>query len=111
MAGIPKSTRATLAGRSDRTGARRAGHRADFERERDRTDQMVAAQDRLITELKNLRALLQTAPGARKSRPPQRSVNPIRVLLATGLALSIRSRRDVIIPITGHLAGPPFPKA
>jgi hypothetical protein len=111
VAGIPKSTRATPAGRSDRTGARRAGHRADFERERDRTDQMVAAQDRLITELKNLRALLQTAPGARKSRPPQRSVNPIRVLLATGLALSIRSRRDVIIPITGHLAGPPFPKA
>jgi len=28
-----------------------AGHRADFERERDRTDQMVTAQDRLITEL------------------------------------------------------------
>src|SRR5262245_14295717 len=40
---------------------RSAGHRADFERERDRTDQMVIAQDRLITELENLRALLQAA--------------------------------------------------
>ena len=40
---------------------RSAGHRADFKRERDRTDQMVTAQDRLITELENLRTLLQAA--------------------------------------------------
>ena len=40
---------------------RSAGHRADFERERNRADQMITAQDRLITELENLRALLQAA--------------------------------------------------
>jgi hypothetical protein len=37
---------------------RSAGHRADFERERDRADRMVTTQDRLVRELENLRALL-----------------------------------------------------
>jgi uncharacterized membrane protein YccC len=40
---------------------RSAGHRADFERERERADQMVTTQDRLVTELENLRALLEDA--------------------------------------------------
>jgi hypothetical protein len=31
---------------------RAAGHLADFERERDRADRMVTAQDKLIAELK-----------------------------------------------------------
>jgi uncharacterized membrane protein YccC len=51
---------------------RSAGHRADFERERYRTDQMVAAQDRLITELENLRALLQAAEQPATPQPASR---------------------------------------
>jgi len=34
---------------------RSAGHRANFERERERADRMVSLQDRLIAELENLR--------------------------------------------------------
>src|SRR5262245_20472786 len=37
---------------------RSAGHRADFERERDRADRMVSAQDRLVCELENLSTLM-----------------------------------------------------
>jgi hypothetical protein len=40
---------------------RSAGHRSDFERERERADRMVTAQDRLIAELEALRALLAAA--------------------------------------------------
>jgi hypothetical protein len=46
---------------------RSAGHRADFERERERADQMVTTQDRLVTELEYLRALLEAA---QQSAPP-----------------------------------------
>jgi chromosome segregation ATPase len=38
-----------------------AGHRSDYERERERTDRMVTTQDRLVAELEALRALLATA--------------------------------------------------
>ena len=37
---------------------RSAGHRSDYERERDRADRMVTTQDRLVSELENLRTLL-----------------------------------------------------
>jgi len=47
---------------------RSAGHRADFERERERADRMVTIQDRLIAELENLRSLLEAA---------QQSVRPV----------------------------------
>ena len=40
---------------------RSAGHRADYERERDRADRMVTTQDRLVFELENLRGLLEAA--------------------------------------------------
>lgn len=40
---------------------RSCGHRADFERERERADRLVTTQDRLISELEALRALLETA--------------------------------------------------
>lgn len=62
---------------------RSAGHRADFERERDRTDQMVTAQDRLITELENLRALLQTAQQPATPQPASRLVRAWRWMRAT----------------------------
>jgi hypothetical protein len=40
---------------------RSAGHRADYERERERTDRMVTTQDRMVAELENLRTLLEVA--------------------------------------------------
>ena len=40
---------------------RSAGHRADYERERERADQLVTSQDKLVIQLKNLRLLLQVA--------------------------------------------------
>ena len=62
---------------------RSAGHRADFERERDRTDQMATAQDRLITELENLRTLLQTAHQPATPQPASRLVRAWRWMRAT----------------------------
>jgi len=62
---------------------RSAGHRADLERERDRTDQMVTAQDRLITELENLRTLLQTAQQPATPQPASRLVRAWRWVRAT----------------------------
>jgi len=40
---------------------RSADHRADYERERERADQLVTSQDKLVIQLKNLRLLLQVA--------------------------------------------------
>ena len=40
---------------------RSAGHRLDYERERDRGDRMVTGQNRLIAELENLRGFLAAA--------------------------------------------------
>ena len=45
---------------------RSRGHRADFERERERADQLVTTQDRMVAELEALRSLLEAAqPAAR----------------------------------------------
>jgi hypothetical protein len=49
---------------------RSAGHRVDFERERDRADRMVTAQDKLIAELEALRALLEAAQAAARPASP-----------------------------------------
>src|SRR5215471_14630 len=46
---------------------RSAGHRADFERERERADQLVTTQDRMVAELEALRSLLE---GAQPAAPP-----------------------------------------
>jgi hypothetical protein len=40
---------------------RSSGHRADYERERERADRMVTTQDRLVVELENLRTLMEVA--------------------------------------------------
>jgi len=40
---------------------RSAGHRWDYERERERADRMVTTQDRLVAELEGLRGVLETA--------------------------------------------------
>jgi len=47
---------------------RSAGHRADYERERDRADRMISTQDRLIAELENLRTLMEVAQQAVTTR-------------------------------------------
>ena len=52
---------------------RSAGHRVDFERERERADQLVTAQDRMVAELEALHSLLEAAQQAAPSvtsRPP-----------------------------------------
>ena len=40
---------------------RSAGQRVDYERERERADQLVTVQDKLVVQLTNLRMLLQAA--------------------------------------------------
>ena len=50
---------------------RSAGHRSDFERERDRADRLVTAQDRMIAELEALRALLDVAQQAARPVTPR----------------------------------------
>jgi hypothetical protein len=49
---------------------RSAGHRTDFERERERADHMVTTHDRVVTELENLSSLLEAA------RRPAHPVTP-----------------------------------
>ena len=52
---------------------RSRGHRADFEHERERADQLVTAQDRMVAELEALHSLLEAAQQAAPpvtSRPP-----------------------------------------
>ena len=50
---------------------RSAGHRADYERERERADQLVTSQDKLVIQLKNLRLLLQAARQATQPVAPR----------------------------------------
>jgi chromosome segregation ATPase len=50
---------------------RSAGHRADFERERDRADRMVTTQDRLVAELEALRSLLEAAQQSARPVTPR----------------------------------------
>src|SRR5262249_44467842 len=50
---------------------RSAGHRADFERERERTDRMVTIQDRLIVELGHLPSLLEAAQQSARPVTPR----------------------------------------
>ena len=50
---------------------RSAGHRADFERERDRADRMITTQDMLVAELEALRRLLEQAQEAARPVTPR----------------------------------------
>src|SRR5262249_14792926 len=51
----------------------RHAHRADFERERERADQLVTTQDRMVAELEALRSLLEAA---QQAAPPVTSRIP-----------------------------------
>src|SRR5262249_4073720 len=66
---------------------RSAGHRADFERERERADQLVTTQDRMVAELEALRSLLEAA---QQAAPPVTSRIP-DMSRADPLAQSMRS--------------------
>jgi hypothetical protein len=50
---------------------RSRGHRADFERERERADRLIATQDKLIAELENLRTLLEVAQQTAQAVSPR----------------------------------------
>ena len=56
---------------------RSAGHRADYEHERDRADDMVAIQSRLIAELKTLRQLMEVAQPVIERRTAGENVRDI----------------------------------
>ena len=47
------------------------GHRADFERERQRSDRLVTIQDRMVDDLEALRALLEAAQQANQPVTPR----------------------------------------
>jgi len=66
-----KARIATLEGDLAVEQQRSAGHRADFERERERADRMVTIQDRLIAELENLRSLLEAAQQSARPVTPR----------------------------------------
>jgi chromosome segregation ATPase len=56
---------------------RSAGHRVDFERERERADQLVTTQDRMVAELEALHSLLRSLlEAAHQVAPPVTSRNP-----------------------------------
>ena len=50
---------------------RSAGHRADYEHERERADRMVSTQDRMVAELTNLSTLLEIAQESAQVVTPQ----------------------------------------
>jgi len=60
---------------------RSAGHRVDFERERERADQLVTTQDRMVAELEALHSLLHSLlrsllEAAQQAAPPVTSRTP-----------------------------------
>src|SRR5262249_4865470 len=67
---------------------RSAGHRADFERERERADQLVTTQDRMVAELEALHSLLE-AP--QQAAPPVTSRARDDMARADPLTQSMRS--------------------
>src|SRR5215831_2918572 len=66
-----KARVAELEAELGRAEERSRGHRADFERERERADHMVTIQDRLIAELENLCSLLEAAQQSVRPATPR----------------------------------------
>jgi len=71
------------------TEERSRGHRADFERERERAARMVTIQDQLIAEPKNLHSLLEAAQESARPVIPRtwRGCLGLRMALATHAAV------------------------
>jgi len=83
---------------------RSRGHRADFERERERADQLVTTQDRMVAELEALRSLLEAAQPA---APPVTSQARSDIARADPLAQSMRSLLEAAQQAARQVTPPP----
>ena len=71
MVATLKARVAELEAELARAEGRSRGHRADFERERQRSDRLVTIQDRMVDDLEALRALLEAAQQANQPVTPR----------------------------------------
>jgi len=94
---------------------RSAAHRVDFERERERADQLVATQDRVVAELEALRSLLeavQQAAAPVTSRTPDMArhhmarddslAQSMRSLLEAAQAARLEAAQQAAPPVTSR---------
>ena len=94
---------------------RSRGHRADFEHERERADQLVTAQDRMVAELEALHSLLEAAQQAAPpvtSRPPDMArhdmarddslAQSMRSLLEAAQAARLEAAQQAAPPVTSR---------
>ena len=90
-------------------------HRADFEHERERADQLVTAQDRMVAELEALHSLLEAAQQAAPpvtSRPPDMArhdmarddslAQSMRSLLEAAQAARLEAAQQAAPPVTSR---------
>src|SRR6516225_3450781 len=91
------------------------GHRSDFEHERERADQLVTAQDRMVAELEALHSLLEAAQQAAPpltSRPPDMArhdmarddslAQSMRSLLEAAQAARLEAAQQAAPPVTSR---------
>src|SRR5262249_22502779 len=94
---------------------RSRGPRADFEHERERADQLVTAQDRMVAELEALHSLLEAAQQAAPpvtSRPPDMArhdmarddslAQSMRSLLEAAQAARLEAAQQAAPPVTSR---------
>ena len=98
---------------------RSAGHRVDFERERERADQLVTTQDRMVAELEALHSLLRSLlEAAQQAAPPVTSrttdmarrdmarddslAQSMRSLLEAAQAARLEAARQPARPVTSR---------
>src|SRR5262249_15140204 len=76
-----------------RAEERSAGHRVDFERERERADQLVTTQDRMVAELEALHSLLRSLLEAAQQAAPDMAPDmaPHEIVRDDSLHQSMRS--------------------
>ena len=87
---------------------RSRGHRADFEHERERADQLVTAQDRMVAALEALHSLLEAAQQAAPpvtSRPPdmaRHDMAPRDDSLAQSMRSLLEAAQQAARPVTSR---------
>ena len=89
---------------------RSRGHRADFERERARADQLVTTQDRMVAELEALRSLLEAPPVTSRipdmARHAMARADPLaqsmRSLLEAAQAARLEAAQQAARPVTSR---------
>src|SRR5262249_30737401 len=106
---------------------RSAGHRVDFERERERADQLVTTQDHMVAELEALHSLLHSLlrsllEAAQQAAPPVTSRTPdmarrdmarddslaqsMRSLLEAAQAARLEAAQQAARPVTSRWSAP-----